>query len=373
MNRPITFGWYLPTHGDTTAFGDPAQRMPAGIGLFEDVVAAVDRGGFSYLLMPVAPTCWEATALGGWVIARTRRVAPLIAIRAGYVNPTQSARMFATLDQLSQGRVAINLIAGISDRDTRADGIPDAKEVRYEKLEEEVQVMKLLWTSETPIHFEGRHYRVSQVAEPKPYQRPHPPFFLGGGSGQAARISARHSTVHLFWGETPESVRVTIARLASLAAEAGRETVLQFGMRMHVLVRDSEDEAWAAARRLIEGAPPLTRLQDMGWGREGIASIAATSEANRQMWRLLEQSGPDQRVHPHIWTGISSVRQGAGLCLVGTPAQVAATIEEYVEAGCTSFCLSGYPHAAAARDFASKVMPLFRDRVSTGLPSALAA
>ena len=207
MNRPITFGWYLPTHGDTTAFGNPAQRMPAGIGLFEDVVAAVDRGGFSYLLMPVAPTCWEATALGGWVIARTRRVAPLIAIRAGYVNPTQSARMFATLDQLSQGRVAINLIAGISDRDTRADGIPDAKEVRYEKLEEEVQVMKLLWTSETPIHFEGRHYRVSQVAEPKPYQRPHPPFFLGGGSGQAARISARHSTVHLFWGETPESVR----------------------------------------------------------------------------------------------------------------------------------------------------------------------
>ena len=110
----------------------------------------------------------------------------------------------------------------------------------------------------------------------------------------------------------------------------------------------------------------------MGWGKEGIASIAATSEANRQMWRLLEQSGAEQRVHPHIWTGISSVRQGAGLCIVGAPTQVAATIEEYIEAGCTSFCLSGYPHAAAARAFSEKVIPLFQGRTTTALPRAAA-
>lgn len=143
-------------------------------------------------------------------------------------------------------------------------------------------------------------------------------------------------------------------------------------MRMHVIVRDTEEEAWEAARRLIEGAPPLTRLQDVGWGKEGIASIAATSEANRQMWRLLEQSGEEQRVHRHIWTGISSVRQGAGLCIVGTPKQVAETLEEYIDAGCTSFCLSGYPHAAAAREFAQNVIPLFRGRSSPVLPRAYA-
>ena len=210
MAHPITFGCILPTHGDTTAFGDASQRVPAGASLFDDVVDAVDNGSFAYLLMPVAPTCWEATALGAW-FASDRNVAPLIAIRAGYVNPTQSARMFATLDQMSRGRVAINLIAGISDADTRADGVLDSKEVRYEKLDEEVQVMKLLWSSQRPIDFRGRHYQVSQVVEPKPFQRPHPPFFVGGGSAHAALVSARHSTVHLFWGETPESVRNTIS------------------------------------------------------------------------------------------------------------------------------------------------------------------
>lgn len=370
MATPITFGWYLPTHGDTTAFGDDTRRIPAGPALFDDVVDAVDKGGFSYLLMPVAPTCWEATALGAWFGARTRTVAPLIAIRAGYVNPTQSARLFATLDQMTRGRVAINLIAGISDADTRADGILDSKEVRYEKLDEEVQVMKLLWSSDKPIDFRGRHYQVTQVVEPKPFRKPHPPFFLGGGSAQAAMVSARHSTVHLFWGETPESVRTTAASLNEISAKIGRREPLQFGMRMHVIVRDSEDAAWAAARELIQSAVPLSKLQDMGWGKEGIASIRATSEANRQMWRLLEQSGKEQRVHPHIWTGISSVRQGAGLCLVGTPSQVAATIEEYIAAGCTSFCLSGYPHAASARAFSEQVIPRFKGRATTELPQA---
>ena len=271
---------------------------------------------------------------------------------------------------MTKGRVAINLIAGISDADTKADGIPDSKEVRYEKLDEEVQVMKLLWRSDSPIDFRGRHYQVTQVVEPKPFRRPHPPFFLGGGSAQAAMVSARHSTVHLFWGETPDSVRKTMASLNELSAKIGRSQPLQFGMRMHVIVRDTEEGAWAATRDLIQGAVPLSKLQDMGWGKEGIANIAATSEANRQMWRLLEQSGKEQRVHPHIWTGISSVRQGAGLCLVGTPRQVASTIEEYIEAGCTSFCLSGYPHAESARLFSEHVLPKFRGRATTELPLA---
>ena len=143
----LSFGWFLPTFGDTTAFGDPGARLPAGPALFDEVVEAADAGGFDYLLMPVAPTCWEATALGAYYLARTRRLAMLIAIRAGYVNPTQSAKLFATLDQLSGGRVAINLIAGISDHDTMADGIPDGKVVRYEKMAEEVAIMKALWTA----------------------------------------------------------------------------------------------------------------------------------------------------------------------------------------------------------------------------------
>ncbi len=367
--RTLSFGWFLPTFGDTTAFGNPQARIPASHALFDAVATAADEGGFNYLLLPVGPPCWEAGALGAYYAARTQRIAPLIAVRAGYVNPTQSAKMFATLDRMTGGRIAINLIAGISDADTLADGIPDDKDVRYAKMGEEAEIMKQLWASETPIDFHGTHYHVNQVIEPKPVQVPHPPFFLGGGSPEAAAVSARHSTVHLFWGETPSTVGASIATLRALAAQYDRAEVIRFGMRMHVICRDSEAEAWQAAHDLIQGAPRLTNFADMRWGKDGVAAIARTSEANRQVWRLLDESGADMRLAPHLWTGIATVRAGAGLTMVGSPPQIADTLEAFIAAGCTSFCLSGYPHAEAARTFATKVLqPYFSHRQMTGLP-----
>jgi alkanesulfonate monooxygenase len=365
----LTFGWFLPSWGDTDAFGDPKARIPSSPELFDRVVAAVDEAPYHYLLMPVAPTCWEASVLASYYVARTQRVAPLLAIRSGYSNPTLSAKMFATLDRMSRGRLAINLIAGISDRETLADGIPDSKAVRYEKMDEEVQIMKLLWTRDEPIAFEGRHYRINQTIEPKPQQKPFPPFFLGGGSPQAAEISARHSSVHLFWGEKPSVVRDNVAVMRQLAAKHGRREALQFGMRLQVICRDSEEEAWAFAKKLIAGAPRLAAIEDMKGGRETVESVRATSDANRRVWQLLEESGDEMRIHPHLWTGIATVRVGAGIAVVGNPRQVADTLEEFIEAGCTSFCLSGYPHADEARIFADKVIgPYFATRLSKTLP-----
>lgn len=367
--RNISFGWFLPTFGDTTAFGDETARIPPGNELFDDVATAADEGGFQYLLMPVAPNCWEATILGAYYAALTKRIAPLIAIRSGYVNPTQSAKMFATLDQISGGRAAINLIAGISDADTLADGIPDDKTARYEKMAEEADIMKRLWASNEPIGYEGKHYNVNQVIDTKPLQSPHPPFFLGGGSEQAAAVSAAHSTVHLFWGERPSTIGEKIIELREKAAVHGRQDIIQFGMRMHVICRDSNDEAWEAAHDLIRNAPRLQQVEAFGSNKDAIADVARTSEANRQVWKLLEESGNDMKIHPHIWTGISTVRVGAGIAIVGGPKEVAQTIEEYIEAGCTSFCFSGYPHAGAARDFSEKVMqPHFASRLQVGLP-----
>jgi alkanesulfonate monooxygenase len=264
------------------------------------------------------------------------------------------------------------LIAGISDRETLADGIPDSKVVRYEKMDEEVQIMKLLWTHDKPIAFEGRHYRINQTIEPKPQQKPFPPFFLGGGSPQAAQISAKHSSVHLFWGEKPSVVRDNVAKMQELAAQHGRKEALQFGMRLQVICRDSEEEAWAFAERLIAGAPRLTEIQDMKGGRDTVESVRETSDANRRVWQLLEESGDQMRIHPHLWTGIATVRVGAGIAVVGNPRQVADTLEEFIEAGCTSFCLSGYPHADEARIFADRVIgTFFKTRLSKGLPKAI--
>ena len=368
--RNLTFGWYLPTHGDTTAFGNPHASIPSSPELFDGVVEAVDGGGFHYMLLPVTSVCWDAGVLASYYVARTRNVAPLIAIRAGYTNPTLAAKIFATLDQMAKGRLCINLIAGLDNRAAEADGIFDAKEVRYEKMDEEVQIMKRLWTTNEPIGFTGKHYRVNQAIEPKPFRKPHPPFFLGGGSAQAAEISAKHSAVHLFWGDKPSVIREKVGELRALAAKYGRAAKLQFGMRLQVICRDTESEAWQAANDLIAGAPRMV-MKEIAGGSKVVDDIKRTSEANRRVWELLDQSGDSMRIHPHIWTGIATVRTGAGIALVGSPAQIAATMEEFIDAGCTSFCFSGYPHAEAARTFSEKIMrPYFGDRLAEGLPAA---
>ncbi len=135
--------------------------------------------------------------------------------------------------------------------------------------------------------------------------------------------------------------------------------------------RDTEEEAWADAARLVAGAKGM-KLANMrgGSGRDPVEGIRRTSEANRQVWQLLEESDDDMRLGPHLWAGISKVRAGAGIAVVGNPAQIAMTLEEFVEAGCSSFCLSGYPHAKAARIFSEKVMPYFKERVSHEHPKA---
>lgn len=363
----ITFGWFLPSSGDTTCLADPPAKIPQSRALFDEIVEAVDTGGYKYLLIPVNTTCWEATVLASYYVARTRNVSPLIALRSGYTNPTLAARMFATLDQMSNGRLCINLIAGLNDDDAAADGVRDSKIVRYEKMDEEVAIMKRLWESTEPIGFVGKHYQVNQVVEPKPFQKPHPPFFLGGGSPQAAEISAKHSTVHLFWGDKPEVIARKVEEMRALAARYGREKAINFGMRLQIICRDTEAEAWAEARRLIAGAKKFNFV-NMRTGAAAVEAIRRTSEANRRVWELLEESGDDLKIHPHLWTGISTVRVGAGIAVVGNPAQVAATLQEFVDAGCSTFCLSGYPHAEAARDFTTKVMPLFKGRIADRLP-----
>ncbi|MCB1741947.1 MAG: LLM class flavin-dependent oxidoreductase [Gammaproteobacteria bacterium] len=365
----LTFGWFLPTSGDSTCLGDPEARIVQSRALFDEIVDVVDRGGFKYLLMPVNATCWEATVTASYYAARTRNVAPLIALRSGYCNPTLSAKMYATLDQLSGGRLCVNLIAGINDDDTQADGLHDSKQVRYEKMDEEVQIMKRLWSSNEPIGFEGKHYRVNQVIEPKPLQQPHPPFFLGGGSAQAQEISARHSTVHLFWGDRPETIAEKIQHMRGLAAAHGREHALRFGMRLQIICASTEKAAWDEAHRLIAGATRFN-LANMRTGQDAAAGIRRTSEANQRVWQLLEESGEEMKIHPHLWTGISTVRAGAGIAVVGTPAQIASTLDEFVEAGCSSFCLSGYPHAKAAETFSREVLPYFKGRLSQTLPRA---
>jgi alkanesulfonate monooxygenase len=360
-SRPLEFGWYLPTHGDTTVFNDPAAEIPPSLELFERVVAAAENAEFEYLLIPVGVTCWEAYMAGAYMAARSSRIRPLIAARPGYINPVMLAKMISTLDHLSRGRIAVNLIAGQNEADVEAEGVTLGKAERYDLMAEEVDILKALWTAEGPIDFDGRFHKLKGAQiRPRAFQQPHPRFYLGGGSAQAWDISARHSDVHLFWGDTPERIAANITDIRARAADHDRAGKIGFGMRLQIICREKEDEAWSAAEALVATATD----QD----RERVIQRTVTSEANRRIQELAREKGP--HIAPNLWSGLTRVRQGAGIAIVGDPGQCAGVIQRFIEAGCHSFCLSGYTHDAEAVRFGRLVRPLIAARNPNRMPAA---
>ena len=351
--RPLEFGWFLPTSGDTTAYNVPDATVRASPTMFERVIAAAEQAGFGYVLIPVAQSCWEAYVTGAWLAARSQSIKMLIAARPGYINPVLLAKMIATLDNLSGGRVSVNLIAGQFEAELEADGIRYAKEDRYALMDEEVSILKALWTANRPVDFAGRFYTLRQASiRPRIVQRPHPAFYLGGGSQQAAELSAKHSDVHLFWGDTPQRIAANIADIRALAAHHGREQQIGFGMRLQIVCREREQDAWDAAHTLV--------AQTSERDRERLIRQVETSEANRRVQALAREHG--ELIGPHLWTGITRVRPGAGIAVVGNPVQCADTLQEFIDVGCHSFCLSGYLHDEEAERFGRLVRPLLAER-----------
>ena len=338
-----------PTSGDTTDFSNPTAEFPPGAEHFIDTMQKAENAGLEYILIPVQTLCWEAWVASAFLVAKTQRIKALVAARPGYIQPSLLAKMISTFDQLSGGRISINLIAGASDKEARADGITLEKHERYEVIEETVSLMKRLWTEDKPLDFSGKWVNVTGArCEPRCHQSPHPKFYLGGGSKHAWELSAKHSDVHLFWGDRPERIAEQVQQIRELASAHGREDEIGFGMRLQIICRETEEEAWRAAWALIEGTSDKWRAM--------IKDLWKASEANRRMKELAEL--PDFKLAPHLWSGLTTVRPGAGVAVVGTPEQVAQTLQEFVDAGCHSFCLSGYPHHDEAVRFGEQIRPL---------------
>ena len=271
--RPLEFGWYLPTHGDTTAYGLMDAQIPGSPELCERVVNAAEEAGFEYLLIPVGATCWEAWISGAFMAARSKTIKPLIAARPGYINPVLMAKMISTFDQMSGGRICINLIAGQNESEVESEGVRYAKEERYALMEEEVSILKALWTTRGPVHFAGKFHNIAGAhIRPSPLQKPHPKFYLGGGSRQAWEMSAKHSDVHLFWGDLPEKIAENIAEIRKMAAAHGREHEIGFGMRLQIICREDEGDAWEAADQLVRHATERLKQER--------ATLYNNSEAN---------------------------------------------------------------------------------------------
>ena len=342
--------WFLPTSGDTRYLGtSDFGRAPTNDYLRQIAVTA-DTLGYDGLLIPTGSSCQDPWVTAASLVPVTRRIKLLVALRTSLGNPTASARQAATLDQALQGRLLLNGVVGGDATELAADGVFYDHDTRYAVGDEFLTIWRRLLQGET-LDFEGRHLRVRGARNfHAPVTRPHPPLYFGGSSPAAHDLAARHVDAYLSWGEPPAAVAEKIADVRARAARHGR--TLRFGVRLHVIVRETSAEAWADADRLISHLSDediaAAQRNYAGMDSVGQARMAALHGGRRD--RLV--------VGPNLWAGVGLVRGGAGTALVGSPQEVAARLQEYMALGVDSFVLSGYPHLEESIRFAELVFPL---------------
>ncbi len=352
---PIEFGWFVPTYGDGVTLTDAASMVPPSNELFVTVAQAAEKAGFEYLLVPVAASCWEAWISTAMLVPQTTSIDMLVAARPGVIAPTMMAKMISTFDQMSGGRVRINLIAGGGEYESRADGVYLDHDQRYEFMDETVSLMKQCWSERRPFDFTGKHVRVENAdVRPKPLQDPHPPFYIGGVSPAAVEVGTKHADVYLFWSNTVEQIGADLATVRAAAEAQGRLEHLRYGIRSHVLVRETAEEAREAAVALVAGASDRMR-------ENRSKAMGAESHADARMREVATAAAEsDYWLSDTLWAGITTIRHGAGVTIVGSAEQVIETIQGYIDLGVSSFCLSGYPHDEEATRFGEMVLPAFR-------------
>jgi alkanesulfonate monooxygenase len=362
--------WFIPTHGDTRYLGTSDGARAATYDYFKQVAVAADTLGYDGVLLPTGRSCEDAWVVASSLIPVTQRLKFLVAIRPGLSSPALSARMAATFDRLSNGRLLINVVTGGDPAELEGDGVFADHDTRYEITDEFLTIWReQLRTAHEggTVDYQGEHLasKGGKLLYPS-MQRPHPPLWFGGSSPAAHAIAASHVDTYLTWGEPPQAVEKKIAEVRAKAREQGRD--LQFGIRLHVIVRETADEAWAAADRLI------SRLDDETIGRAQTAFSKMDSEGQRRMAALHGGKGrtrTDLEIYPNLWAGVGLVRGGAGTALVGDAKQVAARMSEYAELGIGTFILSGYPHLEEAYRFAELVFPRLPGRVRERIEAPL--
>lgn len=346
-DRKCEVAWFSALCSDDYEFlGIPDGSIRSNFEHCSDIVKKADALGYQNILLPSG---WiagqDALAFAAAMAPLTTQINQLVALRMGEVWPPMLARALATLDHIAKGRLCINIIS--SD----LPGMKESNEVRYARASEIIQILQGLWRSDGPFEWKGDFYNISlPTTEPaKPYQQNGGPLLYFGGISPAAQdLCAKHCDVFLMWPETEDRIAETMRVMSAKAAAYGRK--IDFGFRAHVIVRETEAEARAAADRLIskltaeKGAEIKARSQD------------SQSAGVKRQDELREQSA-DLYLEPHLWSGIGLARSGCASAIVGNPAQVLAKLNRYMDLGMRAFILSGYPHLEECDLFAKHVLP----------------
>lgn len=331
--------------GDTQFLGVLDHERRSNYRHCRNIVQNADRLGYSNILLPTSYMVGqEVLPFAAAMAGQTEQINLLTAIRTGEIHPTMLARHIATLDHMLEGRLTVNII------NSDLPGLKESSDLRYQRCGEIIEILRQAWTQDR-IQFEGECYKFDMLADPvKPYQQNGGPLlYFGGISDGSKDVCARHCDVFLMWPEPEQNIADTMADMSRRAASYGRE--IDFGLRIHIIVRETEAEARAYAKYIMskfdgERLNLKYRTQD-----------AQSLGVLRQDAIRAEMADEDDFVEPHLWTGIGRARSGCGGAIVGDPDQVRAKLERYMDMGIRAFVLSGYPLIEECNLFAEYVLP----------------
>ena len=361
----VEVAWFSALCSDDYEFlGVPDGRLRSSFEHCSDIVTTADRLGYQNILLPSSFIAGqEPLVFAGATAVLTQQIQHLVAVRMGEIHPPMLARHLSTLDHLLKGRLTVNIIS--SD----LPGQRESSDDRYARSDEVMQILKQAWTQDK-IDFQGRYYQLAiPTTEPvKTYQQNGGPLLYFGGISEPAKdLCAKHCDVFLMWPETEERLAATMAELSQRAAAYGR--TIDFGLRIHVIVRETEEEARAAAVRL------LSKL-DAAKGAEIKARAQDSQSAGVLRQDALRAQAKDDYIEEHVWSGIGRARSGCASALVGSPEQILKKLQRYIAMGMRAFILSGYPHRQECELFARHVLPaletcklpVVQGRVADGIP-----
>ncbi|MGC4952354.1 LLM class flavin-dependent oxidoreductase [Actinomadura citrea] len=351
--------WFLPTTGDghevrTAIMSTDAHRppgRPGSVRYLAQVARAAEDAGFEAALTPVGAGCPDPWIVCAAVAQHTGRLKLLVAFRPGFTLPTLLAQQAQAFQEISGGRLLLNVVTGGDPVEQRSYGDFLDHDARYARTAEFLDVLRRTWTGRR-YDFHGEHYKIEDgLTAPLD---PIPDVYFGGASPAAEQVAAGHADVALMWGEPPAAIAARAARLRALAAAEGRH--VRFGIRLHVIARDTASEAWAEAERLLAGMDPA-RIEA---AQQRFARFDSTGQQRMAALHGGSVKGTDARsleVAPGLWAGVGLVREGAGTALVGSYDEVAERIREYADLGIEEFILSGWPHLEEAYRVGEYVVP----------------
>ena len=346
----VEISWFAPIcDGDDDILGSRNPKYKSTWENTSKIIKTADDLGYTNVLCPSSYQVGQDTLTFVSAMAPlTSQINFLAAIRCGEIHPPMLARTLATLDHILKGRLTVNIISS----DLPGNKLESSR--RYARSREVIEILKQAWTKDQ-IDFSGEYYKIKLPSDPvKPYQQNGGPLlYFGGYSPDGVDLCAEHCDVYLMWPDTEEKI---ISLMSNMKIKAlGYNRTVQFGLRVHVIVRETEQEARDYASKLISNLD-LDLGEDIRNRAQDSKSLGVAMQS-----KLRSKSDKDFYVESNLWTGIGLARSGCGAAIVGDPDQVYNKLKRYMDLGIKSFILSGYPHQNECEMFAKYVLPRFNN------------